>query len=170
MPIICFLLLLEGKADFKGCGTLLLPSHKAFEQASSDVMERLSAIKSVDLRKNVVGFEVAGNSEIPPGECSWKFSMLTLTHSCFTTTGNISSLASLTQLTSVNFYNCRLIEGNINCSHESTRNNGLGHYESLMPQGNNLNVPRKFFAIPAGRVFESTTSPHFFPAHANSNG
>ena len=67
MPIICFLLLLEGKADFKGCGTLLLPSHKAFEQASSDVTERLSAIKSVDLRKSVVGFEVAGNSEIPPG-------------------------------------------------------------------------------------------------------
>ena len=67
MSIICFLLLVEGKADFKGCGTLLLPSHKAFEQASSDVMELLSAIESVDLRKRVVGFEVAGNSEIPPG-------------------------------------------------------------------------------------------------------
>ena len=66
------------------------------------------------------------------------------------------------QLTSVNFAGCDEIEGNINRSHESTQNNGLGHYESLMPQGNNLNVPRKFFAIPAGRVFESTTSPHFF--------
>ena len=89
-------------------------------------------------------------------------------HSSPTTTGNLSSLASLTQLEEVNFEYCELIEGNINRSHESTQNNGLGHYESLMPQGNNLNVPRKFFAIQAGRVFacvfESTTPPHFFPA------
>ena len=47
---------------------------------------------------------------------------------------------------------------------------GMVGISRLLPQGNNLNVPRKFFAIPAGRVFESTTSPHFFPAHANSNG
>ena len=65
-------------------------------------------------------------------------------HSCFTTTGNLSSLASLTQLTSVNFAYCQLIEGNINRSHESTQNNGLGHYESLMPQGNDLNAPGSF--------------------------
>ena len=51
-------------------------------------------------------------------------------------TGNLKSLESLTQLTSVNFRSCPKIEGNINRSHESTQNNGLGHYESLMPQSN----------------------------------
>ena len=57
--------------------------------------------------------------------------MLTPTHPCSTTTGNLKSLESLTQLTKVDFYYCELIDGNINCSHESTRNNGLGHYESF---------------------------------------
>ena len=67
MPIRVFLLLLEAKAKFKGCATLHLPSRKALEQAPSDVIKRLSAIESVDLQKYTVGFEVAGNSEIPPG-------------------------------------------------------------------------------------------------------
>ena len=62
IPVRVFLLLLEGKAKFKGCTTLHLLSRKALEQASSDVIKRLSAIESVDLRKDAVEFEVAGNS------------------------------------------------------------------------------------------------------------
>ena len=57
--------------------------------------------------------------------------MLKPTHPCSTTTGNLKSLESLTQLTSINFWDCKKFEGNINCSHESTRNKDLRHYESF---------------------------------------
>ena len=43
-----------------------------------------------------------------------------------TTTGNLSSLAHLTQLTLVNFQSCRKIEGILNRSHELTTQNMVG--------------------------------------------
>ena len=54
------MLLLEGKANLKGCDTLKLPSSDAMNQASPDVIDRLHAIKEVDLTKNKIGFSVAG--------------------------------------------------------------------------------------------------------------
>ena len=54
------MLLLEGKANFKGCGTLNLPSSVSIQQAPPDVVKRLHAITSVDLTKKKVGFELAG--------------------------------------------------------------------------------------------------------------
>ena len=59
------MLLLEGKANLKGCGTLNLPSGDAISQASSDVIDRLHAIKSVDLTEQKVGFKVAGMGILP---------------------------------------------------------------------------------------------------------
>ena len=43
------MLLLEGKANFKGCGNLRLPSSDALQQAPPEVVDRLHAIKEVDL-------------------------------------------------------------------------------------------------------------------------
>ena len=60
MPPHIFVLLLEGKANLKGCGTLHLPSSDALQQAPPEVVDRLDAIKEVDLRKENVGFEVTG--------------------------------------------------------------------------------------------------------------
>ena len=60
MPPHLFVLLLEGKADFKGCGSLHVPSSDALQQAPPEVVDRLHAIKEVDLRKETIGFEVAG--------------------------------------------------------------------------------------------------------------
>ena len=44
-----FVLLLEGKANFKGTGTITAPSLDAIKQAPADFKERLNAIESVDL-------------------------------------------------------------------------------------------------------------------------
>ena len=60
MSPLVFVLLLEGKANLKGCDTLELPSSDAMNQASPDVIDRLHAIKEVDLRKDKIGFYVAG--------------------------------------------------------------------------------------------------------------
>ena len=60
MSPLVFVLLLEGKAKLKGCDTLKLPSSDAMNQASPDVIDRLHAIKEVDLTKNTIGFSVAG--------------------------------------------------------------------------------------------------------------
>ena len=58
-----FVQVLEGKdissLGFKGA-IIGLPSPAALEQAPSDVKERLSAVESVDLREETVGFELAG--------------------------------------------------------------------------------------------------------------
>ena len=48
MPPHIFVLLLEGKANFKGCGTVIMPSAEAMAQASPDVIDRFQAIKKVD--------------------------------------------------------------------------------------------------------------------------
>ena len=63
-------------------------------------------------------------------------------HSCPTTTGNLSSLESLTQLKDVILLDCKQIEGNINRSHESIQHNGLGHYSAVASR-QQLNVPGK---------------------------
>ena len=60
MSPLVFVLILEGKANLKGCDTLELPSSDAMNQASPDVIDRLHAIKVVDLTKNKIGFSVAG--------------------------------------------------------------------------------------------------------------
>ena len=60
MSPLVFVLLLEGKANLKGCGTLELPSSDAMNQSSPDVIDRLHAIKEVDLTKSKIGFSVAG--------------------------------------------------------------------------------------------------------------
>ena len=52
--------LLEGKTDLSMFGTLTLPSSDAMKQASPDVLDRLHAIKEVDLTKDKVGFNVEG--------------------------------------------------------------------------------------------------------------
>ena len=59
------MLLLEGKAHLNGCDTLKLPSRSAMNAlfySSSDVIDRLHAIKEVDLTKGRVGFTVAGEA------------------------------------------------------------------------------------------------------------
>ena len=66
-----FLLLLEGQADFSFFGTLSLPSLETMNQAPPDVIDRLNAIKEVDLTVKKVGFTVAGerpmNMDVAPG-------------------------------------------------------------------------------------------------------
>ena len=52
--------LLEGKTDLSMFDTLKLPSSDAMKQASPDVLDRLHAIKEVDLTKDKIGFDVAG--------------------------------------------------------------------------------------------------------------
>ena len=60
MPLSVFVTLLEGKAHFKGCVKFSLPSSDVTARASPDLKKRLLAIESVDLRKDTLGFEVAG--------------------------------------------------------------------------------------------------------------
>ena len=57
MPPHVFVLLLEGKADLKGCGTVTMPSAEAMAQASPDVINRFQAIKKVNLNgmENLAG-------------------------------------------------------------------------------------------------------------------
>ena len=43
-----FVLLLEGKANFEGCGTVTMPSADAMAQASPDIINRFQAIKEVN--------------------------------------------------------------------------------------------------------------------------
>ena len=49
MPPALFVLLLEGKANLKKCGTVTMPSAEAMAQASPDVIARFQAIKEVNL-------------------------------------------------------------------------------------------------------------------------
>ena len=49
MPPHIFVLLLEGKTNFKGCGTVTMPSAEAMAQASPDVVDRFQAIEMVNL-------------------------------------------------------------------------------------------------------------------------
>ena len=59
-----FLLVLEGQADFSFFGTLSLPSLETMNQAPPDVIDRLNAIKEVDLTGQKVGCSVAGEPTI----------------------------------------------------------------------------------------------------------
>ena len=45
MPVMMFVLLLEGKANMKGCGTLSLPSRADIDSAPVMITDRLSSIK-----------------------------------------------------------------------------------------------------------------------------
>ena len=43
------MLLLEGKANFTGCGTVTMPSAEAMAQADPDIIQRFQAITKIDL-------------------------------------------------------------------------------------------------------------------------
>ena len=60
MSPLVFVLLLEGKANLMGCDTLELPSSDAMNQASPDVIDRLHAIKEVNLSRSKIDINVAG--------------------------------------------------------------------------------------------------------------
>ena len=49
LPVRLLVLLLEGKANFKGTGTITLPTADVIEPAPADLKERINAIESVDL-------------------------------------------------------------------------------------------------------------------------
>ena len=49
MSPLIFVLLLEGKANLKGCGTVTMPSAEDMAQAPADVIERFQTVKTVDL-------------------------------------------------------------------------------------------------------------------------
>ena len=49
LSVRLFVLLLEGKANFEGTGTITMPSADAIEHAPADLKQRLLAIESVDL-------------------------------------------------------------------------------------------------------------------------
>lgn len=61
-----FVLLLEGKANLKGCGTVTMPSAEAMAEANPDIKKRAQAIRKVDMS----GME---NLE---GECSIQYIIL----------------------------------------------------------------------------------------------
>ena len=44
-----FVLLLEGNANLRNCGTIIMPSGKTMKQAPPDVLDRFQAIKEVNL-------------------------------------------------------------------------------------------------------------------------
>ena len=48
MPPHVFVLLLEGKANFRGCGIVTMPSADAMAQAPPDIINRFQAIKEVN--------------------------------------------------------------------------------------------------------------------------
>ena len=68
MAPVVFAMLLEDEIDLKGFGTLSMPSQDAIEQAPSDVVDRLRAIKSIDLTEDKIGFEIAGGLKLA---CMW---------------------------------------------------------------------------------------------------
>ena len=79
MPPLVFVLLLEGKANLKNCGTVTMPSAEAMAQASPDVIDRFQAIEKVDLSgmSNLAG-ELRG-PRASPKELSWEPSPFSLT-------------------------------------------------------------------------------------------
>ena len=60
MPVLVFVLLLEGKANLKGCGTLTCSSDDDIAHAPTLLTDRLKAIKKVDLREDTIGFKIEG--------------------------------------------------------------------------------------------------------------
>ena len=72
MPPHVFLLLLEGKANFKGCGTVTMPSADAMAQASLDIINRFQAIKEVNFSgmNNLAG-ELCGLNTSPSSVFFW---------------------------------------------------------------------------------------------------
>ena len=59
---LTFVQLLEGEVDLSFFCTLSLPPQTAMEQAPSEVIDRLHAIKEVDPTEERVGFAVAGEA------------------------------------------------------------------------------------------------------------
>ena len=59
---LTFVQLLEGKVDLTFFSTLSLPPQAAMDQAPSEVVAQLHAIKEVDLTEKRVGFTVAGEA------------------------------------------------------------------------------------------------------------
>jgi len=98
-----FLLLLERQADFSFFDTLSLPSLETMDQAPPDVIDRLNAIKEVDLDPRKVRCSVAGSIEDMPIE---------ILYGCEDLTGNIESLKDM-PLTLLFLYNCTQLTGNI---------------------------------------------------------
>ena len=70
MPVPVFTCLVECKSNFDGCGTLGLPSADDIDRIPAAITKRLEAIKEVDLRKETVGFTVAGASHTHPHTCA----------------------------------------------------------------------------------------------------
>ena len=72
MPPHVFVLLLEGKADFKECGTVTMPSADAMAQASPDIINRFQAIKEVNFSgmSNLAG-ELRGPNASPSSVFFW---------------------------------------------------------------------------------------------------
>ena len=64
MAPVVFVMLLEEEIDLRGFGALRMPSQDAIEQAPSNVVDRLRAIKSIDLTKDKIGFGIAGGLEL----------------------------------------------------------------------------------------------------------
>ena len=64
MAPVVFAILLEEEIDLRGFGALRMPSQDAIEQAPSNVVDRLRAIKSIDLTQNKIGVEIAGGLEL----------------------------------------------------------------------------------------------------------
>ena len=67
-----FVLLLEGKANLKGCGTVTMPSADAMAQASPDIINRFQAIKEVNFSgmNNLAG-ELCGLNTSPSSVFFW---------------------------------------------------------------------------------------------------
>ena len=60
-----FVLLVEGKANMKGCGTLSLPSNADMTNAPITVTSRLTSITTANLKKAQIGFDVEGQAVCP---------------------------------------------------------------------------------------------------------
>ena len=64
LPPLALVLLLEGKANLNGIGSLKLPSSSSIHLAPSDIFERFQNVAvSVDLRRDAIGFRIAGDLE-----------------------------------------------------------------------------------------------------------
>ena len=61
MPPIIFVLLLEGKANFKGCGTVIIPSAEAMAQAGHDTIDPIQAIRKIDMTRGMTNLMMPPN-------------------------------------------------------------------------------------------------------------
>ena len=66
IPPPIFVLMMEGKANLRGCGTITMPTADAMAQASPDIINRFQAIKEVNFSymSNLAG-ELRGPNASP---------------------------------------------------------------------------------------------------------